>query len=907
MITDAPPRVLATKILPPRSAPGLIDRPRLLDLINQVQIKRLTVIKAAAGFGKTCLAAAWAERLQQSGNSVAWLSLDDDDDEPSRFLFNIAQVLQKVCAGVGEPALGLIHEIFLLRPQTIVSTLINNLADVDDEVYLFLDDYQWATHRGVHDAMSFLLRHAPPNFHLVITTRSEPPLPLARLRAQNQLLEIDGPALRFDFDEMGRFLEQEKLGGLTPAELSTLQEKTEGWPAVMRIVVATSSLAGQKFGHYVPRLTGASRPINYYLSEMLESLPGDTVQFMLRTAILDRLSAPLCQAVTGERSSQDLLLFIANKQLLLTPLDHEGAWYRFHALLREHLRNRLDAEFPDEVPELHRRAYRWYASQELWMDAVQHATAAGDKTQAIGWIERCAMMLVKRGDLLPLLGWQRLLPTELMRSQIAVRLAIAWGMALAMRFEEALQLVADIERDGVGESAPKMEAFQCECNTIRAVAFALSDDSQAARSLAEACLTRRPSDPWTANVASNVARFAHWRGGDLVSFYAAPWTPFSDDENRRNVFATVYRLCLQGLVEFDQLRPAEAERHYLEALRVAEQHVGSSSVATSLPASLLAQIRCDQGRFDEAEDLVIDRIPIIDATGMLECVLQAYLALVRVARHRGNIGRCHALLEQADNLGQARGWGRLVAAVLLERLRLYCAEGRSAEASACVARLAQLALEYPASARCAWSDIHDYAALARARLASAQHRFQDSVAVLRRLHQEALAAQRHYVALRLATQLSLALLGANQSAEASSIFCGVLAVAAPVDLSGPVLDGGPEVLTLLLRFRDSAKQSVRVHELLPHANDLIARCREYYPSEPSQGRDSAIADPLTPRESSVLELLSEGESNKDVARALGIAPETVKSHVKSIFEKLGVERRTQAISRARGLGLIKTN
>ena len=178
---------------------------------------------------------------------------------------------------------------------------------------------------------------------------------------------------------------------------------------------------------------------------------------------------------------------------------------------------------------------------------------------------------------------------------------------------------------------------------------------------------------------------------------------------------------------------------------------------------------------------------------------------------------------------------------------------------------------------------------------------------MRRLHQQAIAAQRHYVALRLATKLSVALLGANQSTEASNIFRRVLAVATPVELSGPVLDGGPEVLTLLLRFRDNATQSVRVHELQPFANDLIARGREYYPSEPSQGRDLAIADPLTPRESSVLELLSEGQSNKDVARALGIAPETVKSHVKSIFEKLGVERRTQAVSRARGLGLIKAN
>ena len=333
MITDKHPRLLVTKILPPRLTPGLIDRPRLLALINQVQMKRLTVIKAAAGFGKTCLAVAWAERLRQSGNPVAWLSLDDDDDEPTRFLFYVAHVLQNVCNGAGEPAIGLINEIFLVRPQTIVSTLINNLADVDDEVYLFLDDYQWATHRGIHESVSFLLANAPSNFHLVLTTRSEPPLRLARLRAQNQLLEIDVSALRFDFDEMVQFLEHERLGGLTSSELRTLHEKTEGWPAVMRILVSTTSLSGQKFRHYVPRLTGVPRPINSYLSEMLDSLPDEMAQFMLRTAVLDRLSAPLCQAVTGVKSSQDLLLSIATKRLLLVPLDQEGLWYRYHALL----------------------------------------------------------------------------------------------------------------------------------------------------------------------------------------------------------------------------------------------------------------------------------------------------------------------------------------------------------------------------------------------------------------------------------------------------------------------------------------------------------------------------------------------------------------------------------------------
>src|SRR4029077_9095836 len=269
---------------------------------------------------------------------------------------------------------------------------------------------------------------------LVLTARTEPPLPLAQLRAQNRLLEIDAAALRFDMDETRRFLENEKLGALDPSEVRLLCAKTEGWPAVLRIIASTSSQPGQDFERYVHGLSSALRPIGSYLDEMLDGLPDDMVQFMMRTTVLDRLCAPLCQAVTGVASSRNLLESIEVRQLLLVPLDHEGQWYRYHPLLSEHLTQRLEAQLIDEIPELHRRACRWYASQELWTDAVRHAMAAGDTDQAMSYVANCAMPLVKKGDLLTLLGWQRQLPTDLMRGQIKVKLAIAWGMALAMRF-----------------------------------------------------------------------------------------------------------------------------------------------------------------------------------------------------------------------------------------------------------------------------------------------------------------------------------------------------------------------------------------------------------------------------------------------------------------------------------------
>jgi LuxR family maltose regulon positive regulatory protein len=287
------PQTIATKLLPPRSV-GLIERPRLLELVTQVQTKRLCVIKAPAGFGKTSLAVEWAERLARTGNSVAWLSIDANDNQATQFLFYVSQALQRARNGLGSRAIDLILETSLISPAAIVSTLINSLAENDEEVCLFLEDYQWLTDPAIHDAVAFLLKHAPSHFHVIIVTRTEPTVPLAVLRAQNQLLEIDVAALRFNLEETQQFLEHEGLGPLDPAELRLLHERTEGWPAVLRIVASTSSQSRQDFSEYVRQLSGTSRPIGAYLAEMVDGLPSEMAQFMQRTAVLDRFCARSC-------------------------------------------------------------------------------------------------------------------------------------------------------------------------------------------------------------------------------------------------------------------------------------------------------------------------------------------------------------------------------------------------------------------------------------------------------------------------------------------------------------------------------------------------------------------------------------------------------------------------------------
>jgi LuxR family transcriptional regulator, maltose regulon positive regulatory protein len=896
---------LVTKVVSPRRL-GLIDRPRLLAVASQLAAKRLAVIKAPAGFGKTSLAASWSEWLRQHGNLVAWLTIDPDDDEPARFLFYMVQAIQRCAPGVGGDAIDLINEAFLVNPQAIVSTLINDLTDVDDEVYLFLEDYHWIADPVIHEAVAFFLRHAPSHAHVVLTTRTEPPLPLASLRANNQLLEVDAAALRFDLQETHEFLLSGKPDSLDLEDVRLLHSRTEGWPAALRIIVATSS-AGEGFGQYVRNLTGVQRPIGSYLDEMLDGLPGELVSFMLRTAILDRLSVPLCKVVSGEVSSQALLASIEKRQLLLTALDQEGKWFRYHPLLAEHLKKRLLSELGDEFPELHRRAAHWYASQELWTEAVQHAIAAGDTDQALGWIKNCAMGLVKRGDLLTLLDWQHLFPSEVMSGQPAVKLAIAWGLALAARVDDALQILDEIEHDLATHSPADRDLLACECEAIRSVALSLKDEGQVALPLALNCMSKS-NDPWTANVASNVVRYWRCRIGDLEGFYATPWIPYSIDEDRRNVFASVYRRCIQGIAEVQQLRLAAAERHYTEASRLAEQYVGPNSIAAALPASLIARIFYEQGRVDEAETMLVDRLPLISAGAMPECVLNSNYVMVRVAAFRSNFDRAHTLLERADSFCTMRSWGRLCAAVALERVWLYLREDRVNEAAVAYEHLERLAERYHPSVDFSWSDIHRYAALARAYLASARGHFDHAISTLTDLRDDTDRARNYYFALRVAVHLSVVQFSASHTAEALGSLRRTLDVSAQAGIHQTFLDEGPKIGPLLIAFQETAERSSdKSAELVPYVSGLVTAWRSRYQTTAAPSDRSRLTDPLSAREAAILKLIAQGLSNKEIARNLAITPETVKSHVKHIFIKLGSEKRAQAVARAQSLGLITTH
>jgi len=400
-----------------------------------------------------------------------------------------------------------------------------------------------------------------------------------------------------------------------------------------------------------------------------------------------------------------------------------------------------------------------------------------------------------------------------------------------------------------------------------------------------------------------VALMGYRKQGDLARCYGLHWISFPGDDGGRNVVATVYRLCLQGLVEYDQLHTATAARYFDEAMRVAVEHAGPDSVAAAMPASLLAQLRYDQGLPDEAESLVIDRMTAIDAACMLDCVLRAYLVLVRVAMHRGNRERAYALLEQAENLGHARRWDRLAARMILERVRINLAEHRITQAEQGVTQMLRLAQANPAPVRCARSEIHDFAAMAEAALLSSRESHAESAAILRRLLQEARTIRCDELALELAIRLTVELYRGHEVEEAFALCRGALTAAAASGLCQPVLDAPAEVDQALLRLQAELQRANEGGDIVKFVTKLLTRRGVSDQPKLAQAKSRIDSDLLSTREHGVLEQLVAGHSNKDIARALAITPETVKTHVKNIFIKLGVANRAQAASRALSLGL----
>src|SRR6266576_2089689 len=435
--------ILATKLYIPPLRPHIVSRPRLIERLNEGLHRKLILISAPAGFGKTTLVSEWVEGIERP---TAWLSLDEGDNDPARFLAYLVAALQTIAATIGEGVLGVLQSPQPPPPEAILTALLNEITTLPDNFVLVLDDYHVIDAKPVDMALTYLVEHLPPQMHLVIATREDPQVPLARLRARSHLTELRAADLRFTASEAAAFLNQVMGLSLSAADIARLSDHTEGWIAGLQLA-ALSMQGHQDVPGFIGALAGDHRYIvDYLVEEVLQPQPAPVRSFLLQTSILDRLHGPLCDAVTGQEEGNARLEALERGNFFVVPLDDQRHWYRYHHLFAEVLSAHLRAEQPEQVSTLHRRASEWYEQNGSATDAIRHALAAEDFERAAGLVERAVPEMRRSRQETTVLGWLKALPDQLVRARPVLSVHYAGTLLLSGELEGVEARLRDDER-----------------------------------------------------------------------------------------------------------------------------------------------------------------------------------------------------------------------------------------------------------------------------------------------------------------------------------------------------------------------------------------------------------------------------------------------------------------------------
>jgi LuxR family transcriptional regulator, maltose regulon positive regulatory protein len=783
--------------------------------------------------------------------------------------------------------------------------LLNGIAAQPRELFLFLDDCHLLVESSVLGLIALLCRRAPKNLHIVMLSRSDLPNSVMSRATPENLLEVDASMLKFDLDETSQLVRKLKSRSLKPEEVSGLHSTTEGWPAAIRAILLSldSGMKPQLSGKSLP----PSRPISALMEDVLEHLPDDVSEFMVRVSVVDKVCVRLANAMTRSDAGQAMFDQICQRQLFFSARDPEQVWFSFHPLFRDQLQRRL-SERPADARELNLRAAQWFADNDLWSNAVDHALAANDRGRAIQWIEQCAMKLLQAGDLLTLLSWRRQLHSHLLQMPVRLKLAFAWALGHAMATTDASQLLAEIESELRTDDA-HAEHLRLECVAVRALLKNVDDDGDAADRLAREYLDSKPPDPWIENVMLNIVATTHLRTGQWKAFYSVPPLAVTDEDGAasgRFVFNRCYHLCYRGIAEYHQGRLADAATLFEQAMRIGDTQAERFGIVATpegavwvLPAALLAQVRYQQNRQFEATALLDVCLQPARIVAPLDFVAAAFQTAVRLAQQKGLGLQTGLLLDEADRLARSRGWTRFESMNLLERVRLCLIAGRLPEAEGCLARLKALTLQArdldvrkayiarDAFLAHAWVDVADGAAARR-------------VPELQRRLEASESAQLPLEAARFAATLGL--VHAQQGDHAKALRAWHIACGHAARAGAPrLLLDLPVPLETVLPFLNECRAALAPDS--PVAFFLAGVVTSTSGGSMAEPLHRGAIGALSGKERLVLQLVAQGRSNKEIARTLGVAPDTIKYHLKSVFSKLRVGNRAQAAVRAKSFGL----
>ena len=876
--------LLTTKLFAPPPTPRSVERQRLMQRLDAGSQGKLTLVCAPAGFGKSTLLGAWVQACEHPS---AWLSLDEDERDPNRFVAYLTASLRSIAADLGEAALALAQARPRPSPEAVLIHLINRLAKRRGRLVLVLDDYQLASSPDVDALLSLLIDQLPACLHLVVASREVPAIALARLRAQGQLLELGQGDLRFQAEEARLFLNQSMALGLTEPQVQALEAHTEGWPAGLQM--AAVSLAGQSDAdRFIRSFTGSHRLVlDYLLEEVLQRQPANIQAFLLSTSILDRLCPELCDVVMQAEVGRASLRHLEQSRLFVVPLDDERRWVRYHHLFGAALQQRLrETEALAPLPALHLRASAWYEDQGMVRQALHHAVAAGDTPRAIQVVQGKGMPLYFLEDAEPVLQWLQDQPPAFLDAHPPLWLMLAWSyLATSLHSEMRAPMLGAEAAIELAAAHPAYRNWRGELNAVRAwEAVARGDASTISREAALA-LEWLPQDNLAVRTAAQCALgVAHQFSGDrqaaqqvyrdvvvmadacgnrMISVVASiALGHLQENDNQLHLAARTYGRALQKLGDQPHGVACEvhlglARIHYeWNELAVAASHAEKSS-------RLAALLECDAGLGADVllAQILLSRAETDAALGLLS---KASTAAQTRNQHGGRLAIAHAQVQALLQTGEVIAAAQLAQDPMLPLAHAWVllARGQALQAHECLtAFLDATRASAPASD------------------------------VLRALLLDALALD--------AFDPSEAALPVLEEAMALAEPQGC--VRAFVDLGRPMQrllskatqDARPRYTAMLLEAMD-----VHLSALTPGA-PLHEEAAEKPP-----GTVRAIADPLSPRELQILTLICKGLSNQEIGQQIFVSLSTVKWHNQNIFDKLDVQRRTEAVARARELKLL---
>ncbi len=914
--------VLGTKLHVPSRRQELVPRGRLVDRLAIGQAApRLVLIAAPAGFGKTTLMSQWLRSPGVEGASVAWLALDAGDAELQRFLSHLVAAIQTAEPAVGVETLALLQAGGGADAHEALVSLVNDLDLLAGPIVLALDDYHVIDAADVHEAVTFLLDNLPPRVTIAMSTRVDPPLPLSRLRARAELVELRAADLRFTEEEARAFLNDVMTLGLEPEQVVALAARTEGWAAGLQLAALSiaPTQAGRDVaavGEFVDAFTGSHRYVlDYLVEEVLDRQPADVRTFLLDTSVLDQLTGALCDAVTERDDGQRMLVTLERANLFVTALDPERRWYRYHHLFAEALRARLAFRDAARVQDLHRAAARWYGTAGMLADALPHALAGGDTSLAADLVELGLPQLSRQRQDRTLREWLESLPEAEKSRRPVLATGHAWARLSAGDLDAVEPWLDAAERalaqEPVVLSALARQPSLADCLRDRAaeerglpamiavyraaVAQARGDlegtVAHAARGLALAA----SDDHASRGAAAGFLGLAAWAAGDVVTavdtFAEAVGSLHAAGKVADELGATV----VLGYMWLARGRPDRARRLVERALVAGQHHPVPLTTTGDLHVGLADLLR-EHGELDSATEHMQQAQELGERGSLPENRHRWYVVMAEVLRARGDLDAAVAILDQAEST-YVPGYLPDVRPIPATRARLWILQGRLDEA-----RL--WASEHAIGQDDAPTYLREHSLLTLARLLVAEGTWREAVELLDRVVRAAQEAGRRGSLVEARMVRALAHDAGSDSVSAAADLEAALAEGVPVGYRRIFLDEGEPLIRLLSRMGECGQPQVRslVERLLEasRAAGLLAGPG----TSASAPVGPAVEDALSEREVEVLRLLATELSGPEIAGRLFVSVNTLRTHTKHIFTKLEVNTRRSAVSRAGDLGLL---